>query len=196
MIIYDVTDIAVNRADLQAANAKLETLSRTDRLTNLYNRGYWEERLEHEFRRFRRSHAISSLILFDVDHFKRVNDVYGHPAGDEVLRRLAGIVRESVRATDVAGRYGGEEFGLVLVDTPAPDALVLAERLRKAMAALVIDTEAGDITVTISLGVVQITAEIAGHKHWIECADHALYQAKRGGRNRTVAYSFGVVGEG
>ena len=188
IILYDVTDVAVNRADLKAANAKLEALSRTDRLTGLNNRGYWEQRFEEEFRRNRRSGGLSSLVLFDIDHFKRVNDIYGHPSGDEVLRQVAHVVGAEVRSTDLCGRYGGEEFAALLIDTPADKARVLAERLREAIAATSITTETGTLAVTVSLGVSQYAADMQSHKHWISTADQALYQAKQAGRNRTVLY--------
>jgi diguanylate cyclase (GGDEF)-like protein len=188
IILYDVTEVAVNRADLQRANAKLENLSRTDKLTGLHNRGYWEQRLEEEFRRSRRSGGTVSLMLFDIDHFKRVNDTYGHPIGDQVLRQVASIVKRSVRTTDLSGRYGGEEFGVLLIDTPSENALVLAERLRRSIQAESIETAGGAISVTVSLGIAQLSTETRDHKQWISAADQALYQAKQGGRNRTVIH--------
>ncbi len=188
IVIHDVTEVAVNRMDLQAANAKLEVVSRTDRLTKLFNRGYWEERLNEEFRRSRRTDSPASLILFDIDHFKRVNDNYGHPAGDQVLRRVAEVVRYTARATDIAGRYGGEEFGLLLIETSERGALMMAERLRRMVSAESIETDAGAISVTISLGVSELGAVVDNTKAWIECADQALYAAKRGGRDQVVLY--------
>jgi diguanylate cyclase (GGDEF)-like protein len=188
VIVYDVTDIAVNRTDLEIANAKLETLSRTDRLTQLNNRGYWEERLTEEFRRYQRTRSACSLIMFDIDHFKRVNDTYGHQAGDEVIRTTARVLRENVRTTDVVGRYGGEEFGVVLIDTPADSAMVLAERLRTKIEALTVRHEEQEIRYTISLGIAQVCEETEHYKHWIECADQALYEAKHSGRNRSIVY--------
>ena len=188
IIIYDVTDVALSRADLESANVKLENLSRVDSLTDLYNRGYWEQRLEEEFRRYRRVGTNASLVLFDIDHFKRVNDTYGHPAGDEVLRRVSEVLKASVRATDICGRYGGEEFAMLLIDTTVDNALILAERLRLALSGESIETAAGTISVTISLGISQLSADVEDHERWIETADQALYRAKRGGRNRSVVY--------
>ena len=190
VIVYDVTDIAVNRKDLEAANSRLQALSRTDGLTGLNNRAYWEERVTEEFRRFQRTHSTSSsLILFDIDHFKKVNDDYGHQAGDEVIRRTAQVVRDSVRSTDLVGRYGGEEFGVILMDTAKNGAMVLAERLRADIEAQSFNHDGQEIRCTISLGIAQISDDIENHKHWIDCADHALYEAKDSGRNRTVIYS-------
>jgi diguanylate cyclase (GGDEF)-like protein len=188
VVINDVTDVAVSRRDLQAANQELERLSRTDRLTQLNNRGYWEECLQQEFRRLRRTRHPGALIMFDIDHFKKVNDTHGHPAGDEVIRQTAARLRETMRATDVAGRYGGEEFAVILVETAAEGALTFAERLRGAIAAQTVRHERIEIRYTISLGVAEIGERIDTPKQWIECADRALYEAKHGGRNRAMLY--------
>jgi diguanylate cyclase (GGDEF)-like protein len=187
VIVYDVTDIAVNRSDLELANSQLEALSRTDGLTGLYNRIYWEERLTEEFRRFQRTRSVNcSLVLFDIDHFKRVNDSYGHQAGDEVIRSTARILRESVRTTDLIGRYGGEEFGVMLVDTASDGAMVLAERLRTRIEAQTVQIDGREIRCTISLGIAQASDSTESHRQWIESADQALYKAKQTGRNRSV----------
>lgn len=183
LIIYDVTDTAVNKAALQAANAKLEHLSRTDRLTELYNRGYWEERLRQEYARFQRHASTACLIMFDIDHFKKVNDNYGHPAGDEVIRRTAEVVRNSIRDVDIAGRYGGEEFAIILVNADDEGASTFAERLRGNVEQLRVVHEGTHIPYTISLGIAPLTEDIGSPEAWIETADQALYQAKRGGRN-------------
>ena len=188
VIIYDVTDIAVSKIELEAANSKLETMSRTDRLTELNNRGYWEECLTREFLRSQRTGYPSSLIMFDIDHFKKVNDTYGHQAGDEVIRRTAEMIRKCTRNTDIPGRYGGEEFGIILIDTPADGAHYLAERLRSSIEKLTVKTEEHDIRFTISLGISELSPEITDYKQWIECSDQALYQAKHGGRNQTVIF--------
>jgi diguanylate cyclase (GGDEF)-like protein len=186
VILYDVTDMAVSRIELEAANAQLAMLSRTDRLTQLNNRGYWEERLQEEFARLRRSRRPGTLVMFDIDHFKKVNDAYGHPAGDEVIRQTAAVLRSTIRTTDIAGRYGGEEFGVILVDTAAQDALVVAERLRNAIAAHPVRYEQQTICYTISLGVAETLDGLADHKAWIERADQALYASKHAGRNRST----------
>ncbi|NOZ52261.1 MAG: GGDEF domain-containing protein [Gammaproteobacteria bacterium] len=186
--IYDVTDIAINKSELEEVNHKLEVLSRTDRLTNLNNRGHWEECLVQEFLRVQRTKRPSSLIMFDIDHFKKVNDSYGHQAGDEVIRAAAAEVVKKVRVTDVPGRYGGEEFGIILIDTPAEGALYLAERLRKAIEAMSVFHDGVEIRYTISLGIAEIKDDMSGHKQWLQCADQALYEAKRAGRNQSVIY--------
>lgn len=189
VIIYDVTDSAVNGRELEKANCTLQELSRTDHLTKLHNRGYWEERMQEEFLRAKRTRQPCSLILFDIDYFKDVNDEYGHQAGDEVIRVTAEQVRKKVRATDIAGRYGGEEFGIVLIDTDADSARYLAERLRKAIEALTVDYEGCDITFTISLGVAEVTEDIEHVHQWLEYADLALYHAKTSGRNCVMLFT-------
>jgi diguanylate cyclase (GGDEF)-like protein len=188
VIIYDVTDGAINGSELEKANSTLQELSRTDHLTRLHNRGYWEERMQEEFLRAKRTDQPCSLILFDIDFFKDINDEYGHQAGDEVIRLTAEQVRKKVRATDIAGRYGGEEFGIVLIDTDADSARYLAERLRKSIAAMTVDYDGCKINFTISLGVAEITEEIDQYHHWLECADQALYRAKESGRDCVILY--------
>ena len=119
LIVYDVTDVATGKQALTVANAELEKRSRTDPLTGLHNRGYWEERVIQEFRRFQRTRQPASLVMFDIDHFKKVNDNHGHQAGDVVIRHTAQLLMANLRDTDIAGRYGGEEFGVVLVQSDA-----------------------------------------------------------------------------
>lgn len=191
VILYDVTDIATGKLALEAANSRLAQLSRTDRLTELNNRGYWEECLRTEFARFKRTKHPCSLIMFDIDHFKKVNDTYGHQAGDEVIRATSAILRESVRATDIPGRYGGEEFGVILVDTSAENGLTLAERLRKKIEAHTVKFEQLEIRYTISLGLSQVQEATADTAQWLSEADQALYTAKRSGRNQSIIFKPG-----
>lgn len=184
IIIYDVTDVASSKRQLQAANLNLQALSRTDRLTQLNNRGYWEEMLNKEFNRFKRYGGHSSLIMFDIDHFKKVNDTYGHQAGDRVIQAVSQTLRDSLRATDVAGRYGGEEFGVILPDTEADGAMIFAERLRKTIEGQPVYHADLEIKYTISLGISELATDCPTAKHWIEQADKALYDSKHAGRNR------------
>ena len=188
ILVYDVTSMAVNRIDLESANDKLAALSRTDRLTGLFNRGYWEERFEAEFRRCRRSGGPGSLILLDIDHFKRINDTFGHPFGDVVIRGIAELIRREARATDITGRYGGEEFALILVDTPPDSAVVMAERLRRRVAGQEFAGNGHSVSVTVSLGIAAMHKEYANYSAVIECADQALYRAKKNGRDRTEVF--------
>ncbi len=189
IIIYDVTDSAINSSELEKANNTLQALSRTDHLTRLHNRGYWEQRMKEEFARSKRTGQPCSLILFDIDFFKDVNDEYGHQAGDEVIRVAAQQVRDKVRATDIPGRYGGEEFGIVLIDTTSESARFLSERLRKSIEALTIEYDGIEIRFTISLGVAEISEEMPDSRAWLEFADQALYTAKDSGRNQVVVYT-------
>lgn len=189
VIVYDVTEVAVNRLQIQAANAELKRLSRTDGLTGLLNRKTWENDLNEEFRRYQRYGQVTSLIMFDIDHFKKINDNFGHPAGDEVIRQTAAIVMNMVREIDKAGRYGGEEFTIMLANTDADGAYVLAERIRKRIEANHISYEGHEIDFTVSLGVSELSTSFSEPTHWIDSADKGLYQAKRSGRNNTVIHT-------
>ncbi|NTS75497.1 diguanylate cyclase [Catenovulum sp. SM1970] len=189
LIIYDVTDVAVNRVELKAANDELKRLSRTDRLTGLYNRGFWEECLGREFKRCKRTGSVSSMMIFDIDHFKKVNDEYGHPTGDEVIKAAAEALNISLRETDVAGRYGGEEYVVILVNTSAEQAMIYAERLRKLIEQTPVSHLNQTVNYTVSLGIAEINDDIASHEEWIEYADKALYRSKEGGRNQANVYS-------
>ncbi len=184
LIVYDVTDTAVNKLAQQQANKQLQNLSRTDHLTGLFNRGYWELRLIQEFKRFDRYEQPSSLIMLDIDHFKKINDKYGHTVGDEAIRGVSRAIKEQVRDLDIAGRYGGEEFGIILTNTNGDGACVFAERLRKTVEHLTVYAEGHEVKFTISLGVAELNDQIHDHRNWIEKADHALYRSKEGGRNR------------
>lgn len=188
IIIYDVTDIAVSKTELGIANSKLESLSRTDSLTQLNNRGYWEDCLEREFSRFGRTGQVSTLVMFDLDHFKQVNDNYGHPMGDEVIRITAEVLQANLRKTDVPGRYGGEEFAAILLDTAEGGGLLVAERLRNQIENMTVNYQDQSLQYTISVGVATISASTIDHKHWIKQADKALYSAKNAGRNRCVVF--------
>ncbi len=189
LIIYDVTEVAVNRIQIQAANAKLRELSRTDGLTSLLNRKTWENELEDEYRRYLRHHHTTSLIMFDIDHFKAINDNFGHPAGDEVIRETARVLTDALRDIDIAGRYGGEEFAVVLVDTDAEGARTVAERIRAQVEASPVTYEENKIPYTISLGIAELNTTMGDKTQWIDCADKALYQAKHNGRNNSVIFN-------
>jgi diguanylate cyclase len=189
VIIYDVTDMAVGKCQLEQANDELKSLSRTDMLTELNNRGYWEECLKREFRRVLRTQEACTLAIFDIDHFKKVNDTYGHQAGDEVIRATSRTLKECMRTTDIAGRYGGEEFTVILIDTGIEGARIFAERLRTTIESQPVIHDGKEISYTISLGLAEFGENMSDHEKWIECSDQALYQAKEGGRNQSVVYS-------
>ncbi|QXI51174.1 sensor domain-containing diguanylate cyclase [Pseudomonas alvandae] len=188
LVIYDVTDVATNRHQIQAANAQLQLLSSTDRLTGLYNRGHWEGSLKAAYARHQRYGNALSLVMLDIDHFKHVNDTYGHQAGDKVIEQLAQLLREHARESDVAGRYGGEEFGVVLSDTDRAGARIFAERLRQAVEHLLVQYNGQDIRFTISLGVADLSAPANDHAELIARADQALYTSKKTGRNRVTVH--------
>lgn len=188
LILYDVTETAVSRLRLQEANKRLHLMSRTDGLTGLLNRKTWEEEVNEEFRRFQRYNRTCCMLMFDIDHFKEINDTHGHVVGDEVIRKTARVLMESIRGVDIAGRYGGEEFAVMLVDTGIKGALVVAERIRRQIARSAIETDEKTVQFTISMGVAELTKDIDSTTQWIERADKGLYQAKNSGRNNVCVY--------
>lgn len=173
---------------LREANARLEHLAATDSLTGLPNKRVFMDALTRDIAAADRAETDVSLVFLDADHFKKVNDTYGHQTGDEVLRTIAEILRRGLRASDLAARYGGEEFVLLLPGTPPPGARVVAERMRAALAATSIQGPAGTFRVTASFGVAGVKGPgcKALGEFLVERADQALYQAKHAGRNRVV----------
>ncbi|ALO35402.1 diguanylate cyclase [Colwellia sp. MT41] len=185
LIVYDVTDTAVHKLSLKKANAELALLSQTDGLTQLFNRSHWEQCLLAEHKRWSRSQNPSSLVMIDIDHFKNINDSYGHVVGDKVIRHISGLIRHHVRETDVCGRYGGEEFAILLSDTNLENAFIFAERLRKEVSEAIVTYNDINVKYTISMGIAEVDESIETHEVWIECADAALYRSKETGRNKT-----------
>jgi diguanylate cyclase (GGDEF)-like protein len=175
---------------LQRNRADLEFQNRHDGLSALFNRAHWETLLRNEFARFRRSGEPATLVLADLDHFKRINDTLGHAAGDAVIRRFANLLRLSLRETDSAGRYGGEEFGVLLPHTTAEAACDMVERLRHALHDRPLLE--GKV-VTASFGIAQLTSDIDTYAAWLNRADRMLYQAKNGGRDRVVVHGAASV---
>ncbi|UJB33473.1 sensor domain-containing diguanylate cyclase [Chromobacterium sp. Beijing] len=169
------------KRQLEERAAQLEQMARHDALTGLGNRMAATEWLTAEYQRYHRSRAPYSVLLLDADHFKRVNDNHGHAVGDQVLQQIAAALNGAARATDLTARYGGEEFLLLLPDTDAEGALVLAERVRAAVSAAS-DTVAG--VVTVSIGAATARDDDATHETIVQRADEALYRAKANGRNR------------
>jgi diguanylate cyclase (GGDEF)-like protein len=158
-----------------------------DGLTGLFTRRHFDIRIDDMFRLARRYATPFALILMDLDYFKQVNDTHGHRAGDVVLRETAGLVTGGIRDCDSAFRYGGEEFAVLLPETPAEHARAIAERLRKAVGGNQMETDNGDdVAVTISMGVAEYGPALANYGELIALADQALYYAKKGGRDRTV----------
>ncbi|MFO3674321.1 diguanylate cyclase [Pseudomonas protegens] len=186
LVIYDLTDVAINSLALQKANQQLQHLSRTDHLTQLYNRGHWEQRLQFEYSRHGSSIA---LLMLDIDHFKSINDRHGHQAGDAVIKRVSELIHQHVRDSDVAGRYGGEEFAILLPHTDLAGARTLAERLRQSVEEQEVIHNGQAIAFTISLGIACLDRPARDHRCLIEWADQALYASKRTGRNRVSTYA-------
>ncbi len=173
--------IVVLREQVLALVMRLRTLASHDWLTGALNRGAFEERVDAELARVRRTSASLSLVTFDVDHFKRINDSLGHAAGDAALRGVGEVVKAAMRRSDVFGRLGGEEFGLLLPDTDTAGAVVVAEKLRRRLAL----PRDGGPELTVSFGVAEATAGLSARAVFAG-ADRALYAAKRAGRNRVV----------
>lgn len=171
--------------ELWERNAELNRMSRTDSLTGLYNRWHLDEALVQESSTARRYDEPMSVVLFDIDHFKRVNDTYGHPAGDLVLTEFARRLTNGLRAGDVAGRWGGEEFLLILPRTGITDAAHVAERIRIMTADMPIMAGDHSITVTVSGGCA--SGPVVDPGDLVKTADAHLYRAKEGGRNMIVS---------
>jgi len=165
---------------------QLNQLATHDDLTGLLNRREFDRLLHEEVDRTRRFARPVALVMFDLDHFKRVNDTYGHPAGDLVLKGVAEILERQARQTDAVARYGGEEFALILPETDSEAARAIAERIRVAVEQATFMTDLGPLKITLSLGVATLPDVARLKQELIDQADQALYAAKRGGRNRWV----------
>ncbi|MDD4506549.1 MAG: GGDEF domain-containing protein, partial [Sulfurospirillaceae bacterium] len=169
--------------ELQDANEKLTHLSRHDTLTQLHNRLASNEYLHQEFLRMKRTHTPFSVAVLDIDHFKKVNDTYGHDVGDVVLIHVAKILKELARTTDFVARFGGEEFLLILPDTLQEGAYKVAEKIRSAIETSNPPTVKN---ITLSIGIATASEEDKHEDYVVKMADKALYQAKNEGRNRVV----------
>lgn len=173
------------QAELEEANKRLRTLSRTDPLTGLSNRRVFDERLSAEYAQATRHNRPLAVMLLDIDNFKMRNDTYGHDVGDETLKKIAYLLSDLVRESDVVVRYGGEEFVLLLPETDEARAILAAERILNAIR----KTEFSHEKVTASAGVAGLTEVMQNAKHLVTCADEALYAAKRSGKDRVVSYT-------
>jgi diguanylate cyclase (GGDEF)-like protein len=180
LIIQDVTELTLYEKRLVEMNMK-------DGLTGIFNRRCLDKRLEEEYQRARRYGRGLSLIVCDIDYFKRVNDNYGHQCGDLILKNVADKIASSIRKTDCLGRYGGEEFCCILPETLLEAALQVAERFRETVQAMESILNDNTVKVTISLGVAQLDEGMGSEKDLFARADLALYEAKRTGRNRVVS---------
>ncbi len=166
----------------------MEQMATTDGLTGLTNHRAFQEKADQEFERARRYPESISLLLFDIDHFKKINDSYGHPVGDAVLKKIGKLLNETVRTVDVAARYGGEEFVALLVNTDSKGASQMAERIRASIEKSKFLLNGQRIPVTVSVGFAVFPEDAKEKSALIEMADQALYAAKDGGRNQCRAY--------
>lgn len=183
-VLMDITERTRTERELQCLHEALREQSTHDALTGLYNRRYLDDSLTREMIRSERAAAPISVILGDLDHFKKVNDTFGHLAGDEVLRAFGELIRRHARGSDICCRYGGEEFLLVLSGMSERSATDRAEQLRSAIAAAVVDYDGTTIPVTASFGVATFPRDARTADELIAAADTALYAAKAAGRNR------------
>ncbi|MHA7630932.1 sensor domain-containing diguanylate cyclase [Corallococcus sp. M7] len=174
---------AVLRAQLYE---QMERMATTDGLTGLLNHRTFQSRADEILAQARRYNRKCSIMLTDVDHFKSVNDTYGHPTGDQVLKGVARIIKTLARDTDVVARYGGEEFVMVMPETDVQGAKIIAERIREAVMAEVFQTEMGPLRITMSLGIATFPDNAMEKQQMIDLADQCLYHSKRNGRNQSV----------
>ncbi|MEZ5668137.1 MAG: diguanylate cyclase [Alphaproteobacteria bacterium] len=189
--------LRARQLELERANQQLALLANTDGLTGVANRRYFLERMEEELERGRRYHSPLALALLDVDHFKQVNDQNGHQAGDEVLKALSDFTVGLLRSNDLVGRLGGEEFAILMPESDEQVGAVVSERVRAELAVHPIKTVAGDLSITVSIGVTQAYPDLDNAEAILRRADRALYRAKSAGRNRVIkAGAFEGEGEG
>ncbi len=182
--IADVSERKRLQLELEASEARFRRLATVDMLTGVPNRRYFIDCLEDELARMKRHGGKACLVMFDADHFKRINDTFGHAAGDQVLKALVHVGEQWLRGSDVLGRLGGEEFAILMPETDYQGALALSERFRRAVADLLVDAGERVVQVTVSLGVVALRAQDSPDSA-LERADRMLYRAKALGRNRT-----------
>ncbi|MGA7813387.1 diguanylate cyclase [Caballeronia sp.] len=188
--ISDVTHASMMQRSRDDAVTQLQQFADRDGLTGIANRRYFELRLRDEFARWQRYGGEMSMLLFDLDHFKAINDKFGHLVGDTVLRVMAERVAKAVRAQDLFGRFGGEEFVLLLPCTALAEAMVVAEKVRIAICQTPIDVNGTPVPVSASVGGASARLDItSSYEALINEADAALYTAKRQGRNRSVGFA-------
>jgi diguanylate cyclase (GGDEF)-like protein len=174
--------------ELMETNRRLELLSITDGLTKLNNHRHFQDELLRAFEESSRYQRPLSLAMIDIDFFKKINDAHGHAVGDDVLKAVSNLFRESVRSTDLVARYGGEEFAVMMPETELDDAITFAEKIRSLIAEKPIQTQVGPVPATVSIGVASVPfTRVRGPKELIVAADKALYRAKKAGRNQVHA---------
>lgn len=178
----------VSHISVALENAYLYYIAITDELTHLFTQRHFRSSIDREFREFLHYGKKLTLLMVDLDNFKAVNDTYGHPAGDHVLRRVAGCVMDSIRDNDLAFRYGGEEFAVLLPATGGRGGSHVAERIRQSVAQVVVREGGAEIRVTVSIGLATCPDQAGSVRDLILAADSALYEAKRAGKNRVVVH--------
>ncbi|NOX50526.1 MAG: diguanylate cyclase, partial [Gammaproteobacteria bacterium] len=184
LVFRDITERQEAQRKLREMTDELERMAHTDGLTNLFNRRYFMQRLNEEFERVRRHGSVLSVLIFDLDHFKKVNDSYGHDVGDAVLVSVSAVANQVKRVTDIACRLGGEEFALLLPETSKDGAVKLANRLRKGIELYPYKDLVGfPLAVSASIGVATACQQGNAPEAILKVADRALYKAKNGGRN-------------
>jgi diguanylate cyclase (GGDEF)-like protein len=185
-------DTLLNQVSMVVDNSVLHRsirdMARTDGLTGLLNHRTFMEKLSDEYKRLGRDPRPFSILLVDIDFFKKVNDTYGHPIGDVALTRVAGVLRDVVRGSDFVARYGGEEFAVGMVDTDSRGAQQMAERVRHLMEKTTITAGKNEFQVTLSIGVASFPLDSRKVEEIVGLSDEALYHAKRTGRNRVCLY--------
>ncbi|RYZ86599.1 MAG: GGDEF domain-containing protein [Proteobacteria bacterium] len=169
-------------------NADLYRASVTDELTQINNVRYFRIRLHNEIMRAKKDETPLALLMFDIDHFKSINDKYGHQVGDHAIRAMANALKMGVRGGDIVARYGGEEMAAILPGASLETALVVAERLRAHVAEIIVESDLGPVRFTTSVGVSTLPTDATEMEALIGCADQALYRAKREGRNRVIKF--------
>lgn len=176
-------------ASIAVENSRLYRMATLDRMTGLYVHHYFQERLLEEIKRSERTGKPLTLFMGDIDHFKNVNDTYGHLQGDIIIRGTASIIHQNIRGFDIPSRYGGEEFAIILTETDIDTAYIIAERLRKKIEDTYYPMDGNDVHVTISIGLAQYNPDIDKNgRDLIKRADLSLYEAKDQGRNKVVKY--------
>ncbi len=170
--------------------SRTKYLSLTDELTGLSNRRCFDNSFEKEFLRAQRYKNNLTLVMFDIDFFKQVNDTYGHQCGDYILKQVANAALQTFRKTDTVFRFGGEEFTVILTETNIQQALIPLERFRKTIETLNLTYQGQQINITVSIGACQLTDDIDSKEKFIEETDIALYKAKNDGRNKTVLANY------
>jgi two-component system, cell cycle response regulator len=185
-VIADHAAIAIANAQMYA---RMERMATTDGLTGVFNHRHFQGLFDDYIARAERYGRKLSVILADIDHFKSINDTYGHPVGDVVLKKVARLMHGKARKTDVVARYGGEEFAILMEETDRAGALQMAERVREAVAGEEMRCEQGKFKCTLSLGIATYPDDGMQKAKITECADQSLYEAKRSGRNRSVTYA-------